>query len=661
MKKLSIFSIILAFVVLLTGCVKEDSLKSLKELEVSQTFLSIAPEGGSVAVTIDANTSWEITSTLPDWLGVSAKSGAANSSTTVNFSAESCAYGREAVIQISAGVHTQFITVRQGDMVAASVTCKEAMTGTAGKTYRIKGAVTKIVNTTYGNLYLTDGSISPADGLDENAAYVYGTLDAKGAEKNFLSLGIEVGDVITIEGPLSYYGTTPELVNVTVLEIEKSLLKLIDESVSADKTGGIVSAKVAYKGSGAYASILDGAESWISLQSTDFIAGVPSKLEKSPADTMVFNFAIAANAAGARSGQIEFSSSNSSGSSSAVFTINQGGSISEVSIAEFNAAEVGDAQYRVTAVVSRIANASYGNVYIRDWSGETYIYGIGAKGDFEKTGIKVGDIITVVGKRGAYGTTIEMLNTNVEKVISVNEVDLPTFIAAEKSKDVYYRLTGTITNIANTQYGNLYIKDDAGNEVYVYGLYPGYGATGDNRKNFLATAGIEVGDILTVEGYKDVYNGTIELCGGIYISHKKGGSTPDPQPSGYSIDVSYTLGASAYDDGAATVNGTEVAKTIKIGTSSKQGDFSVAIPSGCTKLSFYAVAWKGSTDAVVEIYDGETLVASKSVAGNDGATGNAPYTITVADTDKYSLDVPAGKTVKVTSNKRVIFFGIKAE
>ena len=84
-----------------------------------------------------------------------------------------------------------------------------------------------------------------------------------------------------------------------------------------------------------------------------------------------------------------------------------------------------------------------------------------------------------------------------------------------------YRVSAMVTKIAKADYGNLYIADEDGNEVYVYGCYPGYGASGDNRKNFLAAAGIEEGDILTIAGYKDTYNGTIELCGGAYVSHEK--------------------------------------------------------------------------------------------------------------------------------------------
>jgi hypothetical protein len=100
-------------------------------------------------------------------------------------------------------------------------------------------------------------------------------------------------------------------------------------------------------------------------------------------------------------------------------------------------------------------------------------------------------------------------------------VSISEFLQKENSKDVYYMVTGTIDEIANTTYGNLYITDGE-NRLYVYGCYPGWGATGDFRKDFLAAAGIEVGDKLTMIGYKDTYKDTIELCGGIYFSHEKG-------------------------------------------------------------------------------------------------------------------------------------------
>ena len=81
-------------------------------------------------------------------------------------------------------------------------------------------------------------------------------------------------------------------------------------------------------------------------------------------------------------------------------------------------------------------------------------------------------------------------------------------------------VTGTVDEIANATYGNLYLK--SGNtRLYVYGCYPGWGATGDARKNCLANKNIEVGDQLTIIGVKSTYNEVSQVKKGIYVSHKK--------------------------------------------------------------------------------------------------------------------------------------------
>ena len=73
------------------------------------------------------------------------------------------------------------------------------------------------ISTTQGNWDIVDAT---------GKVYVYGTLDAKGNTKNFASLGLEEGDEVTIQGPKTTYGTTVELVDVTVLKINKSLIKV---------------------------------------------------------------------------------------------------------------------------------------------------------------------------------------------------------------------------------------------------------------------------------------------------------------------------------------------------------------------------------------------------------------------------------------------------
>lgn len=79
-------------------------------------------------------------------------------------------------------------------------------------------------------------------------------------------------------------------------------------------------------------------------------------------------------------------------------------------------------------------------------------------------------------------------------------------------------VTGEITSVASPTYGNLYLNDGE-NELYVFGCYPGWGATGDFRKNLLADKNIQVGDTLTVIGTKGSYNGVAQLTNGIYFSH----------------------------------------------------------------------------------------------------------------------------------------------
>ena len=93
-----------------------------------------------------------------------------------------------------------------------TATCAEILAGTDGTVYRVTGKCVEIANTTYGNWYLEDAT---------GKVYIYGTLDAEGNTKNFASLGIEVGDEITVEGPRKTYKETVELVDVKVIAIKK--------------------------------------------------------------------------------------------------------------------------------------------------------------------------------------------------------------------------------------------------------------------------------------------------------------------------------------------------------------------------------------------------------------------------------------------------------
>lgn len=187
---------------------------------------------------------------------------------------------------------------------------------------------------------------------------------------------------------------------------------------------------------------------------------------------------------------------------------------------------------------------------------------------------------------------------------------------------------------------------------------------------FSALTDLKVGDEVIVCGKVVNYGGnTPEYNAGAYLvslngktEGEGGGSTPggEEKPgevTEFSIDLAYTLGANAYDNGMATINGVEDCKTLKIGTAKAAGSFTLTMPAG--KHTFYAVAWKGTASADVTFSNGDAVVKTVTVKGNTGATGNAPYTISVTDADKYEIELAQDATIKVTSDKRIVFFGIK--
>lgn len=187
---------------------------------------------------------------------------------------------------------------------------------------------------------------------------------------------------------------------------------------------------------------------------------------------------------------------------------------------------------------------------------------------------------------------------------------------------------------------------------------------------FSALTDLKVGDEVIVCGKVVNYGGnTPEYNAGAYLvslngktEGEGGGSTPggEEKPgevTEFSIDLAYTLGTNAYDNGMATINGVEDCKTLKIGTAKAAGSFTLTMPAG--KHTFYAVAWKGTASADVTFSNGDAVVKTVTVKGNTGATGNAPYTISVTDADKYEIELAQDATITVTSDKRIVFFGIK--
>jgi hypothetical protein len=494
MKLKYFFPIFIAAVALLVSCEDEVSVTLLDEIQVSSSYVSIPVAGGSTSITVTATESWTVESSLA-WLTISSTSGSAGES-TLTFSAESALDGRTGEVKIQCGDKTQRINVIQGLATIASATCADVIAGPDSKTYLVTGLCTAIANTLYGNWYLEDAT---------GSIYIYGTLDAKGQSQNFLSLGLEVGDEVTVQGPKTTYGTTVELVNVTVININKSLVKVDSvDNATLPLEGGEFIAYLTCKGEGISVEIPEDAESWLSISSI-----------QSAGTFVVVKFKAAANAGGDRGTTITFHTTDGTKDYTSQTTLSQTGAIIDASIAEFLAAEVGSTQYRLNGVISSISDAATGKLNLTDFSGEVYVYKIV---DFATLGLKVGDIITIVGTRAAYNGSPQVSGAVLESSIPVTAATIAEVLTKPDDASTYFMVTGEITSITNETYGNLYLKD-GDSEIYVYGCYPGYGATGDYRKYLIADKGLKVGDQLTVIALKASYNGSPQLSNSIYFSH----------------------------------------------------------------------------------------------------------------------------------------------
>ena len=246
------------------------------------------------------------------------------------------------------------------------------------------------------------------------------------------------------------------------------------------------------------------------------------------------------------------------------------------------------------------------------------------------------------------------------------------FIAAA-DKANYYELTGKVSGF-NPTYCSFDLTDDSG-EIYVYSVLA------ESKAEW--TSKISNGGTITIYAKYEYYEPKAqhEVIDAYIVSFAAGGDNPgggeEPTPpSGeageYDPNISWTLGDNAYDNTktgnncqTGTVNGVQVNNILKLGTGSKTGNATLHVPAGTMKIGFYCVAWKGKT-AELKLSAGGKEIDTIDPSANTGATGNAPYTITLSSNDYFVIEMPstAATDVKVEtldpSNGRVLIIGLKA-
>ena len=308
----------------------------------------------------------------------------------------------------------------------------------------------------------------------------------------------------------------------------------------------------------------------------------------------------------------------------------------EITIGEFLSKADPNTTYRLTGTVKNISNTLYGNFDLVDETGSVYIYGLldkdGNAQKFESIGIKEGDTVTLEGKYKDYNGKAEIANAQYISHVSngdgpgpstpAEQITIAEFLS-KADPNTTYRLTGKVSNISNTQYGNFDLVDATGS-IYVYGLLDKDG----NAKNF-ESLGIKEGDEITVEGRYTTYNDSPQIKNAQYISGGSGsggGDDPGTVPSGEYITLSFT----------DNVFGIDTEKQTAAKTYTYEGYSITLTPAGEGNSFYYNSKDKyvilGKQDATLEFHGFDFAVSAIEITGREAASASIVQNIFVGET-----------------------------
>ncbi len=686
MKLEKLFVSILAAAALFVGCKETGEDSELPSLSVNPTEVTVDKAGGSQSFTVKSNRNWTVKADA-DWLAVNPTYGSASKKdATITVTAlPNADFNRTGTVTVSTDFDYKTITVTQPGDKGEDTTNKPAGSGTQADPYNpagvvayiktlaadeespsvvwVKGIVSEVKMTfeasgTYGNanFYITgDGSND-----QDNRFYCFQTLYLGNKKWTSGNPDVKVGDEVIVCGKVvNYKGDTPETVKSGASYIyslngqtegqgggddyQNAEAKTVAEFIAAadkDKYYKLTGEVSGFNAT--YCSFdLTDASGKIYVYSVDNKDEWSSKVKNGGTVTLA--------------GKYDFYAAKEQHEVVNAYILSfvegQGGTVQEVSVAGAIAAEK-DAELKVGPALV-VAAASAGFLIEQDGA-RLYVYGSNT--------VAVGDNVTVTATRGEYGGVAQLTNVTEVTVNSKgNTVSYPTAKDITSTFDSYKSDTREYVTFKATLSisGNYYNLNVEGATA----------VTGSLVKPNEDLSSLN-GKVVTVTGYflyfasngKYLYVIATEIKG-------EGGETP-PGPGGdddFSSNVTWTNGTNAYDDGVATVNGVANVKVYKLGTSSKVGTATVLIPKGTKSVSFYGVSWKDKP-ASVQVLLGDTPLYTQALAANTGAANSSPYTITVTDSDHYTMALPETLTEDVTvtvtttgTNTRVILFGIKAE
>lgn len=634
MKLRNIVASFLAVVAMSVSCVDELS-GDLGSIKLDKSTIVMPEQGGSATITINAMTDWSVdAATVPEGVTVTPMSGKAGETKMTISTAGGSLNDIASDIVILVGKQKQFIKFYQPGDPSLKPQFDEFTAGDywimcqeAGEWFALKSTGCTIDDSgSYNYLYSVPAVVGENGTLSSTASNIF-TFEA--VDGGFIIKDPAGGYLYQVAKYHNFYLTSDKaqasVWTVNQISADEFMLEIPDLSKWMQYS-------TSYDSAGAYPTAQDGAtlpklvkaeepavEPFI-IETTEFtlpieagellipveyngtdihVGELPSWLKFYGYHDGSIKFEYEENTGGKREAKVILTTCMEDGNEFDVeLTFTQTGSIQDMTVADFLAAEEGAALYKLTGKVANIKSDVYGNFDLVDATGSVYVYGLTAtqveKNDksFGSLGIKEGDIVTLIGTRTSYNDTPQVGGpAYYVSHEGHTEATVAEFLAAAEG-DAWYKLSGKVANLQAGDYGNFDLVDETGS-VYVYGLTAA--PVAKNDKSF-PTLGVKDGDIVTLIGKRTSYKDTPQVGGpAYYISHEAGAA------------VEYSLDGKQW---VAEMDGMQVLFDFGL---AEEGMLAIALPTmdgtgfGLHMAGIYEIQKTDATSGVVSVlqYDWE--------------------------------------------------------
>ena len=484
--------------------------------------------------------------------------------------------------------------------------------------YLVTGTVKEIQNAQYGNIVIED-----ANG---NSILVYGTYSATGVDRfDAMATQPKVGDTVTVYGIVGFYNAA-QLKNAWIVNIvagEEPAEEI--PNISADGNG--MMSPDTYRENGTV--LKDGeAAAWILANRANGISGVDNIGFRGWAflgdgiNVTVADFGYALLKDGTEMSDITWGFAP----------------IVDENIYAPLGGRTATRRYDITIDLTGLEAGEYDVfLYVKDADGNVYCLD-----GWVDVWVKVEAPVTP--------PVVEPEIPETEDTLTIPEaLELGVANGDNTYTDEKYYVSGTVKNISNTMYGNMYIVDAEGNEILVYGTYS---ADGADRYDAM-TAKPVAGDTITVYGIVGNYNGTPQLKNAWIIEFTHTHSYADA-----TCDLPKTCACGATDgeaNGHSYDNGSCTACGAIDPDAPATGDTTPVTASKTIAELITSEGWSNSTTK--QSFKLDDIVSVKVDGGNNSGKAYGGNHIRI-----YATDTPAGTlTISVPEGYELVSVKVSAD